>query len=425
MSALTGPGISSAGVVPPAVRRVALVLPFLLTALIYQGALSGPFLFDDFLNIVDNELLDIDTLALANLRQAAFSIEAGPLMRPVSMLSLTLTRYAFGLDPYYFKLINLIIHLVTGAAILWLTRLLLVHLRLSGAPISATTIYWTALTTATLWLVHPLNLTAVVYAVQRMTSLSALFLFFGLAFYLRGRLSQRRYHSGGWIYLLASVVFFLPLSALSKETGLLMPAFLVLIEGILLRYNTLNKRQQHRLFAFHALFIGVPILLAITIFVWVPQYVVAGYPARGFTLAERLLTEARIIWFYLHMIVLPNLQQLGLFHDDIPLSRSLFEPPVTLAAVTGLLALVSMAFALVRRLPVLAFGLAFFLVGHSMESTVVNLELVHEHRNYVPDFGILFALVYYALAARTRSYAILRQVGIAAFIVLEIGRAHV
>ena len=45
-----------------------------------------------------------------------------------------------------------------------------------------------------------------------------------------------------------------------------------------------------------------------------------------------------------------------------------------------------------RANPVLkpvAFGIAFFLGGHLLESTVLPLELYYEHRNYLPSFGDL------------------------------------
>jgi hypothetical protein len=40
-----------------------------------------------------------------------------------------------------------------------------------------------------------------------------------------------------------------------------------------------------------------------------------------------------------------------------------------------------------------ALGIGFFMIGHTMESTVFPLELYFEHRNYLPGFGLFFALV--------------------------------
>ena len=57
--------------------------------------------------------------------------------------------------------------------------------------------------------------------------------------------------------------------------------------------------------------------------------------------------------------------------------------------------LVGLALWGVRRRAMWSFGLLWYLVGHSLESSLLSLELVFEHRNYVPSFGILFAGAYY------------------------------
>jgi tetratricopeptide (TPR) repeat protein len=121
------------------------------------------------------------------------------------------------------------------------------------------------------------------------------------------------------------------------------------------------------------------------------QWVWAGYDRRAFTPGERLLTEGRVLWFYLGLILFPRLEALGLYHDDIPHSTGLLEPWTTLPALAGLACLVWLAWWLRRRAPLVSFGIAWFLIGHGLESTFLSLEIAHEHRNYVPLFGILLA----------------------------------
>jgi hypothetical protein len=48
---------------------------------------------------------------------------------------------------------------------------------------------------------------------------------------------------------------------------------------------------------------------------------------------------------------------------------------------------------LARGRSVLGYGLLFFLLAHAVESTVIPLEIYFEHRNYLPAFGLYFALV--------------------------------
>src|SRR5690606_11513930 len=60
----------------------------------------------------------------------------------------------------------------------------------------------------------------------------------------------------------------------------------------------------------------------------------------------------------------------------------------------GTLLLIGGALALRKREPLLALGVLWFLVGHSLESTILPLELVGEHRNYLPSLGIVLTLLH-------------------------------
>ncbi|RLA44160.1 MAG: hypothetical protein DRR42_20835 [Gammaproteobacteria bacterium] len=85
---------------------------------------------------------------------------------------------------------------------------------------------------------------------------------------------------------------------------------------------------------------------------------------------------------------------MGIYHDDVNLSRSYFEPLSTLYAIVGwVLLLLGCAKLLVwRHGRYFVFAIAFFLVGHGTESTVFSLELYFEHRNYFPGVGLFLAI---------------------------------
>ena len=106
--------------------------------------------------------------------------------------------------------------------------------------------------------------------------------------------------------------------------------------------------------------------------------------------------------FYLKSILLPRGAELSLYHDDFALSTSLLTPWSTLPSVVFMASLAAAGIAMRKRAPVFAFGVLFFLVGHSIESSVIALELVHEHRNYIPSVGLLFAACYYLAALGSR-----------------------
>lgn len=399
-----------------ATKPVLLFFVFVVTAVCYLPGLTGHFIFDDGANLRLNPFLAIDKLDFSTLRLAAFSGGAGLFGRPISMASFAVNHYFSGLDPYAFKAVNLAIHLLNGVLVFAFARLLLgLHLRLRGAA-DDNAVAWAALAVAALWLLHPFNLTGVLYVVQRMTSLAALFTLAGLTLYLYGRRSLLDGKQSGFAAIGVAIFVFTPLAALCKENGVLLPLFVLAIEAILLHWEAPELRLRHTLMALVIAPIVVALLFGLFYVSNNPGLILGGYMWRDFSLTERLMTEARVLWFYLHMIVLPGMGEMGLHHDDIEISRGMLSPWTTLPAIAGLLLLALGAFALRNKQPLLAFGVAFFFAGHALESTVIPLELAFEHRNYLPMFGILLPLAYYALDSRSHSSSV--RVRRAAFLLL-------
>lgn len=374
------------------------VCSLLLAFFCYRPGLNGGFLFDDTVNIVENAYLKIDALDFASLKAAAISMRGGISGRPISMVSFALNFYLAGPEAYGFKLANLIIHLLNGVSIFLLSMLVLgLHRRRHPLELSPDRMRWISVAVASVWLLHPLNLTAVLYVVQRMASLAALFMFFGLAAYLYGRQRQvdgRR----GWGWILSAFLLFTPLAVLSKENGVLLPAFMLLAEVVLLNFQAPTKKTRFALMGLFAVTVILPAAVLAVNSIYDPSWLLAGYSVRDFTLPERLMTEARIVWFYLRLIVVPDISQLGVYHDDIAISRGLLTPYSTLAACIGIAALAATAFLLRKRHPIATFGILFFLLGHTVESSVFALEIAHEHRNYLPGYGILLVIFYYLLS---------------------------
>ncbi len=359
----------------------------ILLTLIYWPGLHGGFFFDDEPNILQVAGIQIASLSLESLQQAWSSGGSGPSGRPIAQLSFALNYFFSGFDPFAFKATNLAIHLVNGLWVFAIAQLLLTaaqplarprHLLLASGWVAA------------LWLLHPIQLLPVLHVVQRMTSLSALFLLAAFWLHIRAR---TRGGLQGFLMLWPSWVLLWPLSFLSKEIGILFPVFVLLWELILHRaYNPSRPGQLDRFARIFAALAGI-CTLAVLAYALSPraQWLWAGFEMRPFSLAERLLTEGRVLWFYLGLMLLPRLEAFGLYHDDIAVSTGWLTPWTTLPALLGLVALLWLAWWLRRRAPLVSFGIAWFFVGHALESTVLPLELAHEHRNYLPLLGLLLA----------------------------------
>ncbi len=352
---------------------------------IYLPGLHGNFFFDDIPNILTAEAIHLDSLSFESVSTALLSGRSGPLGRPIAQFSFALNYFFSGLSPLAFKATNLAIHLLCGCLVFVLALKLFSSQYLKQNP-EQPYIASVALTAA--WLLHPIQLLPVLHVVQRMTSLSALFLLAALLLHIHGRDK----HNSAWL-LLAWFVFW-PLSVLSKESGLLFPAFALAWELII------RRAKEGQLDTFSRGFSALTALgtVAIVAYMLSPngQWLwAAGYNLREFSLGERLMTEGRILWFYLGLIFLPQLENFGLFHDDISLSTGLLTPWTTLSSLAGLFGLAVVAWKTRRQAPLVSLGITWFLVGHSMESTVLPLEIAHEHRNYLPLLGPLFPLAWF------------------------------
>lgn len=368
------------------VTTVALGIAILLAAVYWPG-LPGDFFFDDGPNLLMAPGLRLDALTWDALQLAWGSGAAGPLGRPVAMLTFALNYYGQGFDPFAFKLTNLVIHALCGVLIYAVAQQLLKTASFAGQGNQQASMR-AAVVVAAFWLLHPIQLLAVLYVVQRMTSLSALFLLAAFYLHIRGRCGR------GWrapVALAAAWLVLWPLSLFSKETGALFPVF-VLAWELLIRWNS-----TRRLDGFAILFVAVSVVIAGAgvKFLLSPAswWLWGGYTLRDFTLTERVLTEGRVLWFYIGLMLFPRLGAFGLHHDDLAVSTSLLSPWTTSPSLIGLVAVGAAIVLLRKRAPLVAFGLAWFLIGHSLESTVLPLEIAHEHRNYLSLFGLILAAV--------------------------------
>ena len=377
-------------------KRLALPLLCLLAVLAavmaYHPGLYGGFALDDYTNVVNNAAIAIHDLSWDSLSHAMFSFQAGPAMRPLSMLSFALdARFAGPEDALVFKTTNLVIHLFNGALVFLLLCRLLHAFRSGQAAAETEDRYpWLALVAAAAWLLHPLNVMPVLYVVQRETALSSLFVLLGLNLYLWGRTRQSAgLRSGAAIWI--GVPALTALAMLCKESGAMLPVYALAIEACILGFRRRDGGVDRSLLLFYAVFLVLPGCLGLGWALFRHGGSMLDFSGRDFTLGERLLTESRVVWLYIRWILWPDPSALGLYHDDIAVSHGLLQPATTLLSLLGLVGLVALCALLRKRMPLVAFGIAWFLGGQLMESTIFPLELAYEHRCYLPDLGIILA----------------------------------
>lgn len=363
----------------------------LLVAWIYWPGLTGGYVFDDYPNIVNNTAVHVAGNATWNQWLAAmFSSPSSELQRPLAMLSFAINHAITGLNPYWMKLTNLGIHLLNSCLVFGLVRRILLATEARDPVQHSVHKDWVALWVAAAWALNPINLTAVLFVVQRMESLSHTFVFAGLWVYLAGR-AHLSATGHGWTALLTGLMACTALGLLAKESAVLLPLYALALEWTLLRFASHHQLVDGRLLTFFALVLALPTALGTA---WLlPRTVGAmAYASRDFNLTERLLTEGRVLLDYLHWTILPDISQLSLYHDDYSVSQGLLSPPKTLFSLLFLSFLLVAMVWLRRRRPLMALGLAWFFAAHALTATVIPLELMHEHRNYFASLGLMLLL---------------------------------
>lgn len=389
-----------------------ILIPFSLaiTGYCYWFGLGSAFLFDDIPNM--NTIGRYTHLGgWRDLTLYLLEGSSGLLGRPLSLASFYLNDQIWeGMDKSDFKYTNLMIHLLNGLLIFWLLERLRPYLALTK-PWGA----WLPLIASLAWLLHPMHTNTVLYAVQRMTELSAVFTLVGLICYIHARELFAKQPARAWMWLIIGGGFSMALALLSKENGILVVVYVLVIEFTLIRpQGQPVPKQLSRALLLCAWLPTTLLLIMLYKWGWIDK------TDRAFNTTERLMSEARILWIYISHIFIPSYHGSSLLYDDIEISRGLLSPLTTLPALLGIFALGGLAWYVRKSLPLLSFAIAWFFAGHLLESTTVALELYFEHRNYLPLLGFIVAGVYYALDAMQTSVKLRRVMPVVLVVYLSL-----
>ena len=362
-----------------------LLILAVFVALPYSNTLHSPFTFDDAPNITKNRHLQLADLSLASFSKAA--TKSMNKRRWLPNISFALNNYYSGNDVFSYHFVNIALHIITA---LFFYGLLACTLSLTWSGLSVIRAREISFWAALLWGVHPVNTNAVTYIVQRMTIMATLFYIASLFFYLHGRTRSGPLITRFFWYLACLVT---ALSAFaSKENAFMLPFAIVGFELYFLSQYRDKKKLGIAIAAIGALFF-------IAVSAWIifgeniVEAILGGYKARDFTLSERLLTECRVAFHYLSLLAIPFPHRLNLVYD-YTLSTGLFSPPQTFIAIVGLLSLAFVSVHLFKKHRLWSFALFWFFLNLIIESTVIPLEIIFEHRLYLPSMYIFVAFIF-------------------------------
>ncbi len=362
----------------------AVVAIFVVILSVYSNTFDASWHYDDEPNIIKNRPLHLTELTWPRIKQTFFADwhESGRLYRPVACLSLALNYYIGRTEVSGYHLVNLGVHFLSSLFLfLFIYNTLTLPLLNARYGQSA---YFIALLATVLWAISPVQTQAVTYVVQRMTSMAGMFYIMAMYFYLKARTSRVR--SSRVIHYLICIVCG-ALAFGSKENSITLPVSILLFDLFMIQGLTKRAILRSSIIGLAVFLFCLSLALLLkgpTLFN--PYKLAASFQNRGFTFTmfERLLTEPRVVLFYVSLLFYPMPYRLCLAHD-ISISKGLLEPPTTLIAILALLAILGLAISKSKRWPLVAYCILFFFINHAIESTILPLELVFEHRNYVPS----------------------------------------
>ena len=368
-----------------------------IASLIYSNTFHAPFYLDDWPNILENQSIQIKVLTWDRVEQMV-GIIYKETIRLFSYFTFALNYYLGGFNVFGYHLINLMIHIAAGIFLFWFLTLTfgLPSLKERYGSLS----FKVALLSSLIFISHPVQTQSVTYIVQRMSSMAGMFYLLSLVLYVKGRLTssswQRIFYFGGTVLSYFLGIF-------SKENVAILPLFVFLYEFYFFQDLELSAKGRKVLL----ILIGsIFLLVLVGLVLWGERYLMVieeGYKIRDFTLEERVLTQFRVVLYYVNLLFYPHPSRLNLDYD-FPISKTILDPPSTLISILIVAGLIGYSIWTAKKRPVLSFCILWYFGNLIIESSIFPLEMVYEHRLYIPSIGpiILFSLFLSELFTRLR-----------------------
>lgn len=365
-----------------------LLLILLLNLLAYSNSFHNSFHFDDEAILSHLSEAHQDSYSLSFFQRSLNIYRRALLWRPVSGFTLGLNYHWGERDTFGYHVFNFSMHVIT-AFVLFLFLYKTLRIESCGKFLRGKA-FQISLFGCLLWSLHPIQTQAVTYIVQRMAMLGGLFSVMSVYSYALFRDTKRN------IFLICMIL--LSVAAFgSKEHTLVLPLLIFIYEWLFYQNGDLSFLLKKRTL------IGVSLIFLTLFLIGISMegphvigrlfhnFSLDKIPGREFSVSERLLTEQRVVLYYLSLIVYPLLDRFNLNHD-FSVSQGWLTPPSTLLSGFVILGLLFFAFKKRSSFPFLSFVIFWYFITLLVESSVFNLEIIFEHRAYLPSM-MVFPLI--------------------------------
>ena len=383
-----------------------------LAALAYGPALGNPLAYDDLFAVKDNAFIrQLNLIPLffhGGLTSSGF---ANGQFRPLTIFTFLLNYMLAGDSPFTYRLLNLVLHAANALlGALVLRRLLVTSPASNRSSVTTKATAWAAAVLAGwIFAVHPINSLAILLIWKRATLLATFFSLTAVLclLRLRGQGDDGRRARHPWLLCLGIWISQV-LAVASKETAIVLPATLLLLE-----VWPVSRRSWRELLRVH-----------------LPLWSMGAATALFFIARVRsgsampplvyLGTQAKVVWRYLAMVFAPSL--LSTVYEIKPADRN---DALAWLAAAGMLALLVGAVWLARRLPFPALAVIWCAIALAPTTSLIPIPLlVDEDRVYLAFLPLWGVLAAGAVRLADRRPVLLRRVvasGIALAVLLAAG----
>jgi tetratricopeptide (TPR) repeat protein len=274
-------------------RHLLLALAAGATFIAYAGTLGFDFVYDDRTQIVYSPFVHswrfVPRYFTSHVWSYQYPHMLGNYYRPMFLLWLRINHALFGLNPWPWHLMCVLLHVGVTALVFGLAK------RLTRDD-------FTAGAAALIFGLHPVHVEAVAYISALPETVKALLLLAAFLCFLRWRDSGE--HTGrGWLFV--SLLFY-ALDTLSKETALVLPLLIIAYAWILPSEVNLAAASRLRRLA-RALRVALPYLALTLVYLVARDLALKGlsHPVNSLALLTLVLTIPSVLFFYLKLLFWP------------------------------------------------------------------------------------------------------------------------
>lgn len=375
-------------------KLIYLPLIALVTFIIYSNSISAPFTLDDFGSISNNYAIrnPLDFLVIWKFYSNRF----------VLYYTFSLNYIIHGTAVEGYRITNIILHAFNGFLVFAIIFSIL-GLKYFNDKIPGKYKNTVSVLSSLIFVCHPVQVNAVTYVVQRTAALAATFYFLAVLFFLKYRIYDK---SRYLIFTILSTVF----AMFTKENTITIPFMLLVIE-LLFFLKDEKTTWKKRLLFLVVLFITIPVIPGTNLLIKGYSQSDPDVTFKASTSMDRLqyfYTELNVIINYIKLLFIPDRLNFD-YSNDYVKSKTIWSNFSYLSFIM-LSSIFLFALSKVKKNKLMAFGILWFFIGLSVESSFISIKDVYfEHRLYFPVVGFilfLIGLIFNESTLKTRQYTI-------------------